>query len=161
MNFIIYLSIFIFLIYLSEIGGYFWHRFAHNENSLIVKTTHDIHHTIIDDQADGDFFYVCILLGLYLLVLIYFYYKAYITLTLLVILYTAVFFPFVWSYYIHAAYHIEDHWLNKYEWFRNDKRIHMQHHLNPEVNYGIATHFTDELLGTFDYAFPISVNENE
>jgi len=157
MEYFIYPSIFIGLVICSEIGGYFWHEvFAHNHIIPFVKETHDIHHSIIDDTAEGDFFYICIFLILYLIVLTYLYYKAYITLILLLILYTAVFFPFLWSYYVHSAYHIENHWLNKYEWFRNDKRIHMQHHINPEKNFGIATHFTDELMGTFDYAFPIN-----
>ena len=157
MEFIIYPTIFISLVFLSEIGGYFWHRYiAHLEILPFVKETHDIHHTIIDDQAHGDFFYICILLTLYLIFLMYLYYRVYITLVLLLILYTAVLFPFVWNYFIHTAYHIEDHWLNEYEWFVNDKRIHMQHHINPDVNYGIATHFTDELLNTFDYGFPIT-----
>jgi len=155
MEIIIYPTIFISLVFLSEIGGYFWHKYV--AHSLpFVKDTHDIHHNIIDDQAHGDFVYICFLLVLYLSALLYLYYKTYITLALLLILFTGVFFPFLWSYYIHTCYHIENHWLNEYEWFRNDKRIHMQHHINPQTNYGIATHFTDEILNTFEYSFPIS-----
>ena len=159
MEILLYTGIGIGLVFVSEIGGYLWHRYGAHTNILpFVKNTHEIHHTIIDDEAHDDFFYICILLSIYLVFLIYLYYLTYISLILLTVLYLAVFFPFIWSWFIHSAYHIENHWLNEYEWFRNDKRIHFKHHDDPTKNYGIATHFTDELLGTFDYAFPINID---
>ena len=94
------------------------------------------------------------LLFVYLIVLIFLYYSNYIDLISSIILYLTVFFVFIWNWYVHKSYHTENHWLNKYEWFQNDKRIHFQHHENPETNYGIATHFTDVVLNTFDYGFP-------
>ena len=161
-EYIFYPVLFAGLIIASEIAGYFWHEiFAHHSIIPFVRETHQTHHNIIDDQAHGDFFYICFFLSIYFMVLVYLYYKSYITLILLVILFTGVFFPFLWSWYVHSAYHIENHWLNEYEWFRNDKRIHMQHHINPKCNFGIATHFTDEIMGTFDYAFPITQIENK
>ena len=161
MEVLLYSGIGISLIFASEIGAYLWHRYgAHTDILPFVKNTHEIHHTIIDDEAHGDFFYIAILLSLYLIVLCYLYYISYINLMLFAILYLSVFFPFIWSYYIHTAFHIENHWLNEYEWFCNDKRIHFQHHKDPTTNYGIATHFTDEILGTFDYGFPIKLIEN-
>ena len=159
MEILLYTGLGVGLIFASEIGGYIWHRYgAHTDILPFVKDTHQVHHTRIHDQAHEDFFYIAILLVLYLAFLFYLYYLTYISLTLLTILYLGVFFPFIWSYYIHSAYHITDHWLNEYEWFQNDKRIHFKHHEDPTKNYGIATHFTDELLGTFDYAFPINKN---
>tara|TARA_R110002153_G_scaffold273288_1_gene443674 strand:- start:1171 stop:1671 length:501 start_codon:yes stop_codon:yes gene_type:complete len=153
----IYPFIGISLIYLSEIGGYFWHRiFAHQDIIPMVRESHRIHHTDIDDKAHEDFIYVCFFLFVYFWALLYLWYKTYINLALFLVLYFGVFLPFVWSWYIHSAYHIEAHWLNGYSWFRRDKRIHMQHHADPKTNYGIATHFTDEIMGTLDYAFPIS-----
>ncbi len=153
---IIYLFIVIIMIYLSEIGGYFWHRFGAHTNLLYpVKKMHDIHHEDILDEAHGDFLYVCGLLIFLFLFLFYIYYKNYITFPLFLSIYLPVMFVFIWSWYVHSAYHIDDHWLNRYDWFRTDKRIHMRHHKNPETNYGIATHFTDEILETFDYGYEI------
>ena len=143
------------MIYLSEIAAYLWHRIAAHTNILYpVKKTHDIHHNVIDDEAHLDFIYVCVLLLFYLIFLSFLYYKEYITFTWLLVLYTPVFLTLVWNWYVHSAYHQTDTFLEQYEWFQNDRRIHMQHHKNPEVNFGIATHFTDEILETFNYGYP-------
>jgi lathosterol oxidase len=157
MEILMYCSIVIGMVLLSEVGGYFWHRFGAHKNILpLVKKTHDIHHTIIDDQAYGDFLYVCILLSLYFGLLLYVYYYAYITRALFLYLYIPVVLTFLMNFYIHRAYHIENHWLNKYEWFQNDKRIHLQHHIDETKNFGIITHMTDHILDTFDYGFPVN-----
>ena len=150
--FLFYIGLVIFLIIVSEIGAHFWHRFGAHTNILpFVKETHSIHHNIIDDEAHADFIYICVLLFLYLIALSYIFSLFYILL-----FYLPVFVVFIWNWYIHSCYHIENHWLNRYEWFKNDKRIHFQHHINTNKNYGIATHFTDILLDTFDYGFPIN-----
>lgn len=151
----------------SEVGAYVWHRwFAHQDIISMVRKTHDIHHKVIKDKAHGDFFFVLILLSLYLGCLLFLYFYYYINVYLLLSLYIPVFLTFTFSYYLHTAFHTEDHWLNEYEWFRNDKRIHFQHHVNEGKNYGIVTHYTDLLLDTFDSGFPIhnlgnNVEENE
>jgi Fatty acid hydroxylase len=149
---LIYFLIIIIVIYLSEIGAYFWHRFGAHTNIIPpVRKMHDIHHEDIMDEAHGDFIYVCVLLFFFFLSLFSLYFYNLIDLSLFLSIYIPVLIVFVWNYYIHTAYHIEDHWLNEYEWFQNDKKLHFQHHKNPETNYGIATHFTDEILNTFDY----------
>ena len=147
-------------IILSEIGAYAWHRWGAHTNILeVVKKTHDIHHEVIDDKAEGDFFYVCLLLFLYFNILLVLYIYTYITALLFFALYFPVLLIFFWNFYVHAAYHIENHWLNEYEWFRNDKRIHMHHHADPTKNFGIATHYTDLILNTYDSAFPINTEK--
>lgn len=157
MEILFYTGLCVGLVLASEVGGYFWHRWgAHTHILPPVKKTHDIHHTDIEDKADGDFAYIAGMLIIYLIILIYLYKLSYINPQLFAILYLSVCVPSIWSWYIHRAYHIDDHWLNEYDWFKQDKRIHMQHHVNPNENYGIASHFTDEILGTFNYAFPIS-----
>lgn len=41
-------------IILSELVAYFWHKYlAHSEIINSIKNTHDIHHQIIDDKAEG------------------------------------------------------------------------------------------------------------
>ena len=152
-----YTILIIFLIYLSEIGAYFWHRWGtHSDiipHSLGVQRTHNIHHSIIDDKAHGDFFYVIIGLLILFGVIIYLIVKNKITYTTALMIYLPILFVFLWNWYIHSAYHTKDHWLLEYQWFKDDKRIHMQHHINPNVNYGIVTHFSDVIFDTFDYGF--------
>ncbi len=149
-----YLFLIIIFIYLSEIGSFCWHKYGTHENfiprELGVQNTHQIHHTVIDDQAHADFFYILfmlIILGFFLWILFSYNFISY---QIGLSIYCPVTCVFVWNWYIHSAYHIDNHWLNKYEWFRNDKRIHFQHHANPNVNFGIATHFSDIIMDTFD-----------
>ena len=158
MEILFYSGICLGVVILSEVGAYCWHRWGSHTNIIpiiSVKKTHDIHHTIIDDKAEGDFFYILILLILYFNLLLLLYMYLYINTIVFLILYIPVLSIFIYNYYIHSAYHEENHWLNEYEWFRNDKRIHFQHHEDPTKNFGIATHYTDIILDTFDYGFPI------
>ena len=71
------------------------------------------------------------------------------------VVYLVIVGVFVWNWYVHSAYHIPNHWLNQYDWFVQDKKIHLQHHVDPTVNYGIASHFSDIIFGTYDYPFSI------
>lgn len=50
--------------------------------------------------------------------------------------------------YIHDSYHIKNHWLNKYNWYKNHKKYHHIHHLD-DKNYGITNYFYDHLFNTF------------
>ena len=149
------------MIFLSEMGAYAWHRWGSHTNVIpMAKRTHDIHHAIVDDKAEGDFMYVILLLFLYFNILLVLYLYTYITALMFFSLYFPVILIFFWNFYVHTAYHIENHWLNRYEWFRNDKRIHMHHHTDPTKNFGIATHYTDLLLDTFSSAFPVNSISN-
>ena len=151
----IYIFIIISLIILTEIAAYFWHYLGTHRDIIPsifqVQKTHGIHHNTIDDQAHGDFFYVLSFLTLFLISLIYLYYQNFLSLFQISIIYIPVFLTFLWNWYIHSAYHIENHWLNSYSWFQEDKRLHFQHHENPETNFGIASHFSDVMFDTFDY----------
>ena len=73
----------------------------------------------------------------------------YISLTLAIVTYLTCLTVFLWNYYCHACYHIDNHWLNNFEWFKRDKELHFRHHNNPNKNYGIATHFSDILFNTY------------
>lgn len=161
-NIILYSFIFISMFYISEVGGYFWHRWgAHTNIVPPVRQTHYIHHLAdLSHEAHEDFFWVIVLLVSLGIFLTYLYYKNWINLTILMIIYIPVIITFTWNWYIHSAYHHKDHWLNQYEWFQNDKRSHFQHHINPKCNYSIATHFTDEFFNTFEYGFPIDNEVN-
>ncbi len=138
---------------LSEFGAYLWHRYsAHTDLIPGVGDTHHIHHTAdLTHEAHEDFYWIIIILllmGLFIIVL-----KHYINIKYMLLIYGVVTIVFIWNWYIHSAYHIPNHWLNTYEWFRRDKHIHLQHHVNPDVNYGIASHFSDVIFGTYEYPY--------
>lgn len=151
----IYVFIFIFLIFLSEFLGYCWHRWGTHQDiiptALGIQSSHLYHHMTTDDSAYGDFIYILVFLIFYFILILYLVQKDIISLKLGFIIYLPIFIISFYNYYVHAAYHCENHWLNQYDWFRNDKKIHFQHHRNPETNYGIVTHFSDIILETFDY----------
>jgi sterol desaturase/sphingolipid hydroxylase (fatty acid hydroxylase superfamily) len=55
--------------------------------------------------------------------------------------------------YLHDAFHIKDHWLNKMPvisiMFSKWNRLHYIHHVNMKLNYGIFTFFWDRVFGTY------------
>ena len=150
-----YIILFIMMIFISELLAYCWHKFGAHEDIIPemfkVQESHLKHHTIVDDSAYDDFMYILIFLIVYTFLLIYLIKIQMITYLLASCIYFPVLMASFWNFYIHSAYHSENHWLNEYEWFRNDKRIHFQHHRNPTTNYGISTHFSDVIFDTFDY----------
>jgi hypothetical protein len=50
---------------------------------------------------------------------------------------------------LHDAFHIKEHWLNRYTWFRKLKEIHWHHHATPETNHGIIWFIPDKVFKTF------------
>jgi len=149
-NLIILFWVLIILILLSEVAGYFWHNLVHNDNAPGVYETHKIHHQAdLTHEAHEDFYWVIVLL--ILLGVFLFFVRNYISLYYLIPGYLIVTLVFVWNWYVHSAYHVQNHWLNRYKWFQIDKKIHLQHHVNPWKNYGIASHFSDVIFGTYEY----------
>lgn len=148
---LLYILIIASTIILSETGAYLWHNFAHEDIALGVRETHKIHHNAdLTHEAHEDFYWVGLMLFIIGCVLIYL--TNYISYKYLLTFYTVLTIVFIWNWYIHSAYHISDHWLNQYDWFKKDKKIHFQHHINPRVNYGIASHFNDVIFGTYDFS---------
>lgn len=145
--------IFIGMIVLGELGAYAWHRWAaHSDIIPVIPETHDIHHEIKDDVVLRDYIYILIIMIIIAICLSILNYINILSVTMCTLIYVPLFLVFIGNWYIHWAYHTKNHWLNNYEWFKNYKRIHIQHHINQEVNYGVASHFSDKLFGTFDDA---------
>jgi hypothetical protein len=151
----IIMSIIIIIIFilLTEVGSYVWHRFATHRDIIPtiigVQNTHDTHHQE-EIKHSNDFFYIAIILIIYALFLKIIQNITGLSLYISLLIYCPVFILFVWNWYVHNAYHTKNHWLQQYDWFIKDKKIHFQHHYDPEQNYGIASHFTDIFLGTFN-----------
>ena len=51
--------------------------------------------------------------------------------------------------YLHDAFHITNHWLNRFSWFRKMIALHKVHHKNMQRNMGIYWFGFDRMFGTF------------
>lgn len=51
--------------------------------------------------------------------------------------------------YLHDAFHIEKHWLSRFNWYNKLVILHMQHHNDMSVNYGIFSFFWDKVFRSF------------
>lgn len=147
---ILIIVIAILTLFFSEVGGYIWHRFgAHTDLIPPVRETHRDHHiSDLTHDAQEDFYWIILMLfGLALIFIFLTYYGIpwYITTTI----YAMIVLSYTWTWYIHSAYHIKNHWLEKYDWFLEDRELHFQHHEDPHSNYTIATHFPDKIFGTY------------
>ena len=150
-----FVVLFIFLLLLAEVGAYVWHRYgAHSGIDPIGATqVHQWHHNVQGDPAHYDFAYILVFLMIYGVVLLWAYTQHLITRPLALTLYLAPVTASVWNWYVHAAYHTPGHWLERYEWFRQDRELHWQHHRDPSTNFGIASHFSDVLGDSFNYGY--------
>lgn len=50
--------------------------------------------------------------------------------------------------YMHTSFHVKDHWLAKFKYFRYIRKCHDKHHNNMKKNFGITTLFFDKLFRT-------------
>lgn len=133
-----------------EIFAYFWHRFgAHMDIIPGLHETHHIHHKLIINEADEDFIWLLLLLiimevaiGIGILI-------GLIPGLIGIITIITSFIVFYWNWYIHKAYHDDQHWLSSYSWFQLEKTRHFVHHNHPNLNFGIASHFSDIIFGTY------------
>jgi len=175
----IYLVILIILA--TEFTAYLWHSWgAHTDIVPGVHDTHREHHVAdLDHKAHEDFFWIILLLIIFGFLLFWLYHRGYSEYIYrnflrgkienyndkmikfgLILFYLLIVSVFTWNWYIHQAYHTKNHWLNKYDWFKNDKKIHFQHHVDPTVNYGIASHFSDVIFGTYENPLESEVYSN-
>jgi len=51
--------------------------------------------------------------------------------------------------FVHDAFHIEGHWLERAPWFLRLRALHDEHHRDVRVNLGILCFVWDRLFGTF------------
>lgn len=150
-----FFMIIIIVIIIAQISAYFWHRIgAHTDlvGSKIHETHKNHHEDTLDDKAHEDFYWAFIfLIGLYFLSAVLYQIKI-LNLSMSILLPSLFFFIFVLNWYIHQSYHTENHWLNNFEWFRQNKALHYQHHYNPKNNYDIVMpSIIDRIFGTYQY----------
>lgn len=136
----------------TEVFGYFWHRYgAHADYVPGIHDTHRIHHMrdVNSDSLDDDFIWTMLLMIMFELIMVIGVITGIIPPLLAIITITVSLAVLWWNWWIHNAYHQPNHWLESYEWFRQEKRRHYVHHYQPTRNYGIASHFIDRLMGTW------------
>jgi sterol desaturase/sphingolipid hydroxylase (fatty acid hydroxylase superfamily) len=51
--------------------------------------------------------------------------------------------------YLHAAQHIEGHWLERFHWFQVSRQRHFLHHFDEHKNFGIFSWESDQLFRTY------------
>jgi sterol desaturase/sphingolipid hydroxylase (fatty acid hydroxylase superfamily) len=52
--------------------------------------------------------------------------------------------------YIHMAFHVPSNWLNRFKAVQRWNKLHFQHHVEMQTNFGIFTFFFDKLFGTYN-----------
>lgn len=145
------LSVGIFLLTFLFCEGfiYFYHRYVGHE-IVLLNASHSTHHKRGNtDQALEDLGWVLYLAIIFFLAIIYARAFNIISYETSVAIATGLTISFAINWLIHQAYHIPNHWLNKYNWFRCLKDNHEQHHRYRRKNYGISNPFFDILLGTY------------
>lgn len=53
------------------------------------------------------------------------------------------------NWWIHRSFHQETSHLRQYQWFQQAQARHQLHHSQPNINYGIVSHFADQCCGTY------------
>ncbi len=51
--------------------------------------------------------------------------------------------------FIHDSFHIQNHWMSRFGWWRRSKDSHFLHHVNMKKNYGIFLFVWDQAFRTF------------
>jgi sterol desaturase/sphingolipid hydroxylase (fatty acid hydroxylase superfamily) len=146
----------------TEVFAYLWHRYgAHADYIPGIHDTHKIHHILdldLGHEADEDFVWILLIMVLIELIMGIIVMIGIISGVLALVSIIVSLVVFWWNWWIHKAYHQPNHWLNSYEWFKKERERHYVHHYNPRKNYGIASHFSDKIMGT--WTEPITTSSN-
>jgi len=145
--------LFCLVVIIAEIVAYFWHRLLSHNHVIDIHTlihdSHSLHHNDRDDASYGDFSWIVILVCEAFIVLYLAYVVDIISGYALLVVTAAMIFVVFYNWYIHKAYHTENHWLEYFEWFKHDRKEHMIHHVNHRQNYGVTTRLCDKIFGTY------------
>jgi sterol desaturase/sphingolipid hydroxylase (fatty acid hydroxylase superfamily) len=148
--------------FLVELLGYLWHRFCAHLGYAgdIIRKPHFEHHEIYYPHNNMETFIYRVkgflkgdswpwfvpILSIYTVVL-YLWWKQIINKKMLITITIWMMFHIYLISYIHDSYHIQNHWLNRFDWYRENKVCHNLHHYY-NCNYGISNYSMDRLFGT-------------
>jgi len=51
--------------------------------------------------------------------------------------------------WVHDTFHVQDHWLSQFSWYRRKREEHYVHHRNMRRNFGIVSFTWDRVFGTY------------
>lgn len=152
-EYILLILFIVIVVIIGEISGYVWHRWmAHADFIPGVHASHRIHHNDDTIKADIDFIWLAAFTSVGFILAGTLASYGYLPEHLTYIALSVWLLVILWNYYIHKQYHTEDSYFNRFEWYQKMKRDHYVHHEYPTKNYGIASMFTDKLLGTYQEA---------
>ena len=143
-----------------EIGGYFWHRWVEHEGLFgkAMVASHVRHHekdyptdklrpnSRYKSAKSWSWYVMGVGAAAIIFVLVP---RPY---SLIAITTSVVYAKFVTSY-LHKAFHVPTHWLQRFGWFKRLTYLHDIHHYKP-VNFGITSFFMDRIFGTFSATMP-------
>ena len=154
--------IFIFVYIIINLLGYLTHRAFHQKWSGFFYRAHHNHHYIQYPPNDffseayrsagkdnsGKFFILAFLpmiIGWFVFVFL-----AHISLVIGIGVIIEMVIIGLAHDILHDAFHIQNHWLNKFAIFRRWVELHKIHHIDVSKNYGIFDFLWDRVFGTFE-----------
>jgi sterol desaturase/sphingolipid hydroxylase (fatty acid hydroxylase superfamily) len=148
--------------------GYGSHRFLHSPKSGSLYRMHKTHHTLYSSESffsetyrsagkdNSSFLFGAMSIPLLLLPIVL---HLLGTMSLGLMLATLGEMLFLgWLHdYLHDAFHITGHWLNRFALFRKWIGLHIRHHQDTQTNFGIFSFVIDKLFGSFSDAPAIEI----
>jgi sterol desaturase/sphingolipid hydroxylase (fatty acid hydroxylase superfamily) len=147
---------------LVELFGYIWHRFSAHLGYAgdTIRTPHYEHHEVYYPYTDmeaeeyrikglfnGDSWPWFVPITLFIMGLGMLWYMNRVDTTIFIIMTITLLVHVYVISYIHDSYHITNHWLNQFSWYKKNKIYHNLHHYY-NCNYGISNYSMDFLFGT-------------
>lgn len=161
----IFVSMFISVFVITEPAGYFWHRFVTHGGKFgeRLRFPHWKHHLEVyppentrpaetyEGAGDNSFYYLYALCVVGVGSLVPF--GALPLRDYLVMWVSASLYGYVALNYFHEKYHLKNHFLHRFRWYRNLMLYHDIHHWAP-CNYSISLFYMDRIFGTFRAEIP-------
>lgn len=128
---------------------YSYHRYAGHEVEMI-NFYHRLHHIRgPEDQALDELGWVLYLAIIFFLGILYLRMFKFISYRTSVAMALGLAFSFASNWLMHQAYHIPNHPLSKFAWFRRLKKNHDVHHKNGKRNFGITNPILDYVFESY------------
>jgi sterol desaturase/sphingolipid hydroxylase (fatty acid hydroxylase superfamily) len=141
--------------------GYFVHRALHQEWMWQFYKNHHTHHLILYPPEDFDaptyrsagkdnttYFFIAASSPIIVLPILLFAFHI-ITLPIFITAFISMAVFGIPNNYLHDSFHISGHWLCKYNWYRELVKLHYEHHVDLQKNFGIYSFLWDRICGTF------------
>ena len=151
---------------LVELVGYFWHRIVEHRGLLghFFSERHIVHHehdypidhlrrrSKYKSSQSWTWHFIGVISAIVMIIVL--------PLDLAVVLISSCsLYIFLIISNLHKAYHIENHWLSRFAWFRKMLKLHDIHHYQ-NTNYGICFFVMDRIFGTYSEEMPEDGKQN-